>query len=262
MGNLAERVLATVKESDKTCPVHGVKLVYNFKANPFCPICQREQIDKEKIKLVKKAQDDEVRHYLQNESKAKKLDYFKCTFDTFVAPKNSPEEAVKLQARKIAYEYLKCPDKPFNTILFGKPGVGKTHLAMAMLNAINEHAQPPVRCLFVNTSKMKREVYAGKFEHATTGWSDTTAIRKIAKANVVVLDDVGTEASLTGDRQANELIQGLMYDITEEQPRIITTTNMISREIEAAYNDKIVSRLFAHSRGHIIDFSQIKDKRI
>lgn len=259
--SVARKVAKMIQLSDEKCPIHHINKMQIASGEPFCPSCQEDAIKDRKEQLTKDFSRERITGFLKRESLVSNKDVFDCTFDSFIAPKNSPEEKAKHTARVIAYEYMKYPQKPFNSVLYGKPGAGKTHLAMSILNAINEHADPPVKLMFVSVSKLFSKI-KNSFDNPNELWTQDYAETKLLEPNVLVIDDLGSESVMSSDREASNFVQTILFNITESQKRIITTTNLSDAEIRRAYNPKLVSRLFANSRGHVIDFSKIRDKRI
>ena len=92
-------------------------------------------------------------------------------------------------------------------------------------------------------------------------WNKVSSIEFIGNADLVVLDDLGTESAMTDKGQASEFVQKLLYRISNRQTELIITTNLSQQQFKRTYNSKIISRLFANTKNSIIDFSGIKDKR-
>lgn len=80
-------------------------------------------------------------------------------------------------------------------------------------------------------------------------------------ADVLCIDDLGTESAMTSGREATNFVQNILYESLNVQQRVIITTNLTENEMAEVYNDKNVSRLFKHSTGTKFDFSGISDKR-
>ncbi|MEJ1314253.1 ATP-binding protein [Latilactobacillus sakei] len=83
----------------------------------------------------------------------------KATFDNYETEPNTEAAGNLLKARQIAGKYLDR-DYKANTIITGVPGVGKSHLAVSMLKAVNETIQPDASCLFVSVNELMRLIKA------------------------------------------------------------------------------------------------------
>lgn len=250
-----------IKRSDKTCSKHSkCHLVYLdgvAKIKPFCPACVQQENIKQQEQMLSSLKEKETRGYLKGQSLVDRDEVFTYTFDNFKAKNNSPEAVLKEKARLIAGLYLKQPDQKSNSLLYGNAGAGKTHLAMAMLNAVNDNADPMVRCLFISVNKLIREM-KNWFNDKTSLWSPKHVTDVVSKANLVVLDDLGAE-SATGT--ATSFVQDTIFDIYESNQRIITTTNLSMNELYSTYHSRLVSRMQEGYGGKVIDFTKVRDKR-
>lgn len=243
-----------------TCPKHGCHLMGINGHEPICPECEQEKINEEKARLSSEFKIQFVKNSLLRRSLVDDNDTFNASFDSYKAKKGSPEEVAKHRARMIAGEYYKDRDANFNSLFYGLPGSGKTHLSMSILKAVNDNAHPPQRCLFINMETLFTKIKSS-FNNPNSLWTEDYAIRLITDADLVVLDDLGSESAMRDQSEATEFTQRILKGILNKQKRIIITTNLTSQQLSHVYNPKIVSRLLRGSKGHIIDFSKISDKR-
>ncbi|NRO47724.1 DNA replication protein DnaC [Lactobacillus helveticus] len=249
------------KKEKAVCPIHHIHLVSVGKVKPFCTKCVAEDIEKEKRKMIDDFKVDNVKGVLKRDSLVDMKSEYDCTFDTFKAQQGTKEAELKHRTKMIAYEAIERPDKPIHAIFYGTPGEGKTHLAMSILNAVNENANPPQKCLFIDINELINRIYSS-FKNTNQLWNKDYAIKKLRSVDLLVLDDIGSESSMKSDTsEASNFIQEILKKVLDGQKRLIITTNLTSRQLSQVYNPKIVSRMFAHSRGYAIDFSGVKDKR-
>ena len=168
-------------------------------------------------------------------------------------------------------------DKPFNVMLEGSPGTGKTSLAIAMIDYVRHHGyrwgyikhpekyKRYVDVFFLATDEMLELVY-----HSMDGdgqaRNQLQRVVKFAKAaDVLVLDDFGTEGGMKGTiRPVHKTMQELMYDINNarfgKKYTIITTNNTVE-ELRAMYNVKLISRLIPTNGEHTLNFNGLTDVR-
>lgn len=260
MQGLSDIKVPTNKEK-AVCPIHHVHLVSFGKVRPFCPKCEAEEIEKENRKMIDDFKIDNVKGVLKHDSLVDIKDEYDYAFNTFKAQQGTKEAELKHRTKMIAYEAIKRPDKPIHAIFYGTPGEGKTHLAMSILNAVNENADPPQKCLFIDINELINRIYSS-FKNTNQLWNKDYAIKKLRSVDLLVLDDIGSESSMKSDTsEASDFIQEILKKVLDGQKRLIITTNLTSHQLLQVYNPKIVSRMFAHSQGYAIDFSGIKDKR-
>lgn len=253
--------------TSKTCPKHPkCHLVYLKgidKIKPFCEACQLEKNKAQEQRMVKQVKEQDTRGYLRRQSLVDRNEVFNYTFGNFIVPPakeqgQKPFEAIaKKEAGKIAVAYYKYPNINGNSLFYGNAGAGKTHLAMAILNAVNERSEPMQRCLFLSVNKLIREM-KNWFNDKTGVWSPKHVTDVVKKANVVVLDDLGAESA---NNMATSFVQDTIFDIYESNQRIITTTNLSMDELYSTYHSRLVSRMQEGDRSRVIDFTKIEDKR-
>ena len=183
-------------------------------------------------------------------------------------------ENMKQKSQQLAELMLTPDDKPFNVMLEGSPGTGKTSLAVAMIDYIRHHGyrwghikhpdgsadkyKRYVDVFFLATDEMLELVY-----HSMDG--DGQVVKFAKTADVLVLDDFGTEGGMKGTiRPVHKKMQELMYNINNtrfgKKYTIITTNNTVD-ELRTMYNVKLISRLIPSNPKHVIDFSGLTDFR-
>lgn len=248
------------KTVDEKCPIHNINLIQmvsgQAQIKPFCPQCQLENNQKELHSLEKSVIDNSYKGYIKRFSLVDRLEVFNYTFENFKTSSNS-EMLVKQTSRAITKQYFEDKNKKFNTLLFGNAGSGKTHLAMSMLNAVNQYADPMQKCLFLSITKLMREMKIW-FSEKNNNWSPNFVRKVVHDADLVVIDDLGAE---TANTSASNFVQDTIFEIYESNQRIITTSNLSMQELESKYHGRLISRILEGSKGHLINFENVSDKR-
>lgn len=256
-----EDIRVPTRESKEICPKHGVHYVYLKNIAPFCPKCEAEKLEEDKKNQVEDFKIKSVKRVLKRDSLVDDPTEVDYTFKTFKAPEGTKEAQIKKQTRLLAYRYMKDKSDKFNTVFYGTPGEGKTHLAMSMLNAVNDNAVPSQRCLFVNVNSLLLAIRKS-FDNPEWQWTEEYAVNKLKSVDLLVIDDLGSESAMNVNKgEASNFVQRILYQVTNRQKRIITTTNLTLDQLKRVYNPKLVSRLLANSKNSTIDFSGIADKR-
>lgn len=166
------------------------------------------------------------------------------TFDNF-RPEDQPakDRPTIIAALNAAKSFLENP----RTLVFsGGNGVGKTHLAAAVGNAIiAKHGMYPVRVYFISFQDALRQLKK-TYQQGYEGVGEEWYLDRWRKVPVLILDEVG-QAGL--EEKPSEFTRRIGYDIIDGRYRagnkpIILTTNKEPSELRLWITDSGVSRLF------------------
>ncbi|MEO6213825.1 MAG: ATP-binding protein [Vicinamibacterales bacterium] len=141
--------------------------------------------------------------------------YRRCELETFVTyPNEKLLGAVRL-ARKFADEF---PAIPKGLCLIGPPGIGKTHLAVAVLRRVI--LTRGARGLFYDTRDLLRVIRSTYNPLVRTAEMDI--LRPVMDADLLVLDDLGAEKTSEWVEETMNLIVNTRYN---ERRHTIFTSN-------------------------------------
>jgi DNA replication protein DnaC len=129
--------------------------------------------------------------------------YQHCTLENFTAYNESLEQAVA-KARQVAEAFPVGRGLLFE----GQPGVGKTHLAVAVLKQVIETAG--VRGLFYDTRDLLRVIRSTYDPSIRT--TELEILRPVMTADLLVLDDLGAEKTSEWVEETMNLIVNTRYN--------------------------------------------------
>jgi DNA replication protein DnaC len=129
--------------------------------------------------------------------------YQHCTLDNFAVYNESLERAVA-QARRVAEAF---PSVNVGLFLEGQPGVGKTHLAVAVLKQVIERTA--ARGLFYDTRDLLRVIRSTYDPSIRT--TEIEVLRPVMTADLLVLDDLGAEKTSEWVEETMNLIVNTRY---------------------------------------------------
>ena len=217
----------------KKCSVCGMErkfFTYNNKGIEVCCYCKGRQDDKEleeRYSVINLTQRNEYANtvkkaYLRNKSIISKKSYLDKTFKNWDEGKDKNKIFVKKITKQLTMQII--DGKPLNVILYSeKSGTGKSHLAFAMLNTINEQSKElnkekgQLSCLAVSfnelLTRIKQSISDG---HNQEGHY----LELLNKADVLLIDDLGT--GKPSEYETN-LLFSILESRTEEKATIITT---------------------------------------
>lgn len=157
-------------------------------------------------------------------------------------------------------------NKPAKAVLVGGPGVGKTSLALAMLDLLKENGKS---VLFVSSAELTT-MYGQRYDYPDIKKRLESVVEAMKKVDVLVIDDLGTEAGVDANRPIRrdvmaelEHVANARFDIQNNRTlrsTIVTTNNNI-QELQRVYNPKLISRLLPHKASNQIVFDELEDMR-
>lgn len=263
-----DEYLTKLIEVEKECEKHTVSLVkYQALENskPFCLLCTQERIEEDENKLVERALNSEgnkARRWLNERSILSDTSIKKATFANF-EDASVEEKKNKKQARLMANDFRQ--GNYYNVLMSGKAGAGKSHLAMAMLQAVNEFSEEPKKCLFISAGEIVRKIQ-DSFNNPESYFTQERTITMLQEPDVLVLDDLGAESgAIRTSKAASDFVNRTLVAVLDgrQERATITTTNLNSQEISTMYDERFISRLYkniSREKG-LLTFNDTTDKR-
>lgn len=276
------------------CPHCGAPL-YAYKATnrdgsqrcaPVCMECKYTENNKDKnVKSIGEydiqmdAMKSESIKYFKQSSVLNNRSMLSKTLDTYEV--NSEKQAKALQVAKNFCRSFAESDK-VHSLLSGTAGAGKTHLSVGMVyeSMRQKHWQRPVtlrdssgrlskssrsmKCIFVNFPELVRQTVIGYHDDDTFRKISVSLVSDMAKADIVVLDDVGTESGLSNDETAKKYVKSLLYSIVDarQDKALIVTTNLKYSTLTEMYDEQIISRITSHAANSSFKFENMADYRL
>ncbi|USQ69873.1 AAA family ATPase [Companilactobacillus allii] len=186
------------------------------------------------------------------------------TFDDFQTDKSYQVDELN-KAKNIANRIYK--GEIGNFLFTGKPGLGKTMLAVSILNGLNKLDNTDLSCLFVSF-EMFMELKKNSFNDKSGFIRDDIYKLEqcIKNCDVLVLDDLGSETSFENDlnvRTGSQYTQETLFRIADyrKNKTNIITTNNDGRELQNMYHPKIISRLMTKKPENFIQFNGTDQRR-
>ena len=140
--------------------------------------------------------------------------YQRCTLDTFITYQNEKLLKAVDSARRFADAF---PVVQKGLMLIGPPGIGKTHIAVAVLHQVIQRTG--ARGLYYDTRALPRDIRSTY--NPVLHMAEMDVIRPVMEAELLVLDDLGAERLTDWVEETMSLIVNTRYN--ERRPTIFTS---------------------------------------
>ncbi len=218
-----------------------------------CPLCQdKGYINGRVCECVKK---------LANSIAAKELSSImpldECKFENFDLNyySDKPDNAKRRMTSilKLCKEYVLNfnPNSSPNLLFLGEPGLGKTHLTLAIVSGVIEKGYLPV---YSPAENLFSTVEKEKFQGENNG-----AYEQMQSCDLLVIDDLGTEMVTAFTKSV--LYTLINTRLLSKKPTIINT-NLSLKEIEDIYSPRITSRLIGNYNANKFLGNDIRQQKI
>ena len=126
--------------------------------------------------------------------------------------------------------------KSESLLMYGKTGVGKTHLSLSIAKAVAQGGFNTAYGSIVNLLTIIEREHFNKVRE-----ENMDTLNLLINADLLVLDDLGAEIS-------SQFYESVIYNIINSRINLglptIISTNLTAAELQKKYNERIISRIF------------------
>lgn len=198
---------------------------------PVMCACKQQEYEETQARL--KADEKQVRLKQLFTNSLMDNQFQECTFEKWDINKGS-DKILKI-TKNYAEKFQELKSKNVGLLIHGIPGNGKTYATSCIANNLLER-QIPVICVSINSllDRIKQTFSSYGKE------GEETILRGLRNADLLILDDLGTENSTDWSRTT-------IYNIIDSRYRdnkpLIISTNFTLDEIKEKYNDRTYNRI-------------------
>jgi DNA replication protein DnaC len=158
-----------------------------------------------------------------------------CTFDNYHVPPGSSLHWALMKAKTLVNDY---PAVDRGLLLTGSVGVGKTHLAVAILRGLIAKG---VSCLFCEFGSLLKQIQDSYNPISKT--SELRVLAPVYQAEVLVLDELGS--TIPTDWVRDTMYQIINKRYNDKKLTIFTTNYLDAPRIEKTQESEVSSRTFS-----------------
>jgi DNA replication protein DnaC len=234
---------------------------------PICPLCGHAEVAKRNRELsaqkVVQSKRSNAIAKMKNISMVQDTTIWTNTFDNYL-PMDNETSLADEKARYWSKELL-SGDR-FHAVLIGKPGAGKTHLALSIVNYVVKNSNYEKSCAVISYQYLYDQIRLYMTDSKARMAIQGTVLDEIAKCDLVVIDDLGAELGRIEDNtQATEFNVSLITSIVEKRANRATifTSNLTAKQLKHAYGERVFSRIMNNANAnHVMNFTKTTDKRM
>jgi len=158
--------------------------------------------------------------------------YAKCSLENFESQNESQRNALG-KARTLVAEY---PYATIGLLLMGSAGIGKTHLAVAILRGLLEKGVP---CLFIESGSLLKRIQDSYNPISKT--SESRVLAPVYDAEVLVLDELG--ATIPTEWVRDTLYQIINTRYNDKKLTIFTTNFLDERPRKIDFDNEEIPKM-------------------
>lgn len=221
----------------QSCDAHGEYDSRNVIGNVWtkCPVCEAERAEKKRLEDDERAAAEKARAWQRRLGEAGIPERFHSrTLASYVAI-NAGQKSALAFATEYAEGFAVEQKSGRSAIFCGKPGTGKTHLAVG----IGLHAMTLGKLvLFTTVQRAVRRIKDSW--RKDSGESETDVIDMLVEPDLLILDEIGVQFG-------SDFEKNLMFDILNERyeknrPSLLLS-NLTAQEVKAFLGERVYDRL-------------------
>ena len=236
-----------IKTRTEVCEKHGEFEARNYMREIWskCPGCTQDEKDAEQREEQRKRDEAEARAWRVRISQAMIPERFKDrTLDSYI-PNNPGQEHALQFAREYANNFDQARETGRCAIFVGKPGTGKTHLAIGIALHVVSMKKTVLFTTVQRAIRRVKDTWTKGSEE-----SESQAIDAIAYPDLLVLDEVGVQF---GSEFEKQVLFDILNERYEKRKPTILLSNIPAKDLSGYLGERVADRL-REDGGKLITF--------
>lgn len=241
-----------VETKTEICPKHGEYLVQCVAglgiAQHGCPECAKERAETKAI--AEEREREQQRQYtiaLAKGSLEKDIPprFRRASFDSYVPGCERSREKLK-RCMSYAIKFKEMRELGTSLMLLGRPGTGKTHMAISILKQI---ADEGYRSRYVTLTQILREIRSTWSDENSE--SESYVLKNLMKLDLLVIDEIGVQSGTDNERK-------ILFEIIDsrylQMAPTILLSNLEQTQVIDLVGERVVDRMY-ENKGGVLTFN-------
>lgn len=209
----------------------GTKYMGRHEVWSRCPACEAERMAAERHQEAeRKAQEHKAHMERLLDQACIPQRFIGRTLDSFRAETDAQQTALEIASRYVS-DFAAHEKKGTGLIFSGLPGTGKSHLAVAILQALM-----PAKCGIYTTCMSVIRNVRGTWRKDSER-SEQDVLNAYCEADLLVIDEVGVQYGTDGE-------QTILFDVIDRRYREMMPTIILTNQAKAGFKEFIGDRSF------------------
>lgn len=225
------------------CEDHGpfsqkINVIFGKEFKTGCPECGRIRAEEEEARQkAQKANQERLRMAEKMGAALIPKRFTGKTFASYIATTKEQKEALRI-CRKYADVFPEIFETGRCLLLLGKPGTGKTHLAVSIANQIMSESSATA---VYRTVGSLLQAIRGSYDRSSDQ-SENQIFDSMIRPSLLILDEIGATKEKPSDFELSTLFAIINGRYEQQRPTIIVS-NLKAEELPGAMGDRCVDRL-------------------
>lgn len=237
-----------IASKPSNCETHGDFTSRNVFGQIWsrCPVCETERREAEAARKEEQEREDRRYRWARKVEGAGIPERFRNrTFENFVADSEGKAKALEFASAYAGRFTESAYESGKSAVFVGKPGTGKTHLAVAIGMAAMSAGHSVMFCTVLRAIRRVKDTWSRDSQE-----SESQAVAALVFPDLLILDEVGVQF---GSETEKNILFDILNDRYEQCKPCLLLSNLPIKEVRAFLGERVFDRL-REDGGEVIAF--------